>query len=171
MEPAPWLPTCSTRLHICSSKGLAMAKSSALPPTNPINLPSFAGPMLPPTGHSSNISRQLLRPSLPSRLVYLGEMVLHTGWVSFAGGRRRRKSMRREVHVSRVLARWLTSKARCPIVESSLLLCAHHVAPQGQSPSLCFGLGSVPYQHVMANNFNALQSQCPFFRFQRYQFS
>ena len=29
-----------------------MAKSSALPPTKPINLPSFAGPMLPPTGHS-----------------------------------------------------------------------------------------------------------------------
>ena len=52
IDPAPWLPTCSTRLHICSSSGLAISKSSALPPTKPINLPSFAGPMLPPTGHS-----------------------------------------------------------------------------------------------------------------------
>ena len=50
-EPSP--PTCSMRRHNCSRMGLARATSACSPPTSANNLPSRAGPTLPPTGHST----------------------------------------------------------------------------------------------------------------------
>ena len=51
--PAPIGPQCSSRRQSCSRIGFARAASAGSAPINPINLPCRAGPVEPPTGHST----------------------------------------------------------------------------------------------------------------------
>src|SRR5262245_33500792 len=53
LAPEPAGPRCSTRRHIWSRIGLARSKSAFSAPARPKSLPSFAGPVVQPTGHAT----------------------------------------------------------------------------------------------------------------------
>ena len=75
LAPAPTGPTGSMRRQSPSRIGRARATSAASPPTRPMSLPARAGPVVPPTGHSTNAA-PLARTSCASAISVSGCTVL-----------------------------------------------------------------------------------------------